>query len=274
MSATGQEGAGGPAAHAADGPGGRFGRRFAGKSVVVTGAASGIGRATAVRLAAEGGRVACLDVSEGALDEVTSSIQAAGGSALPFVCDVSDVQQARAAVAAAVAEFGPTDVLCNIAGIGRYFNSTEMPPEDWQKILGVNLNGTWFVAQAVLPHMLDRGGVIVNTASTSGLYPQPWQAAYCASKGGVVMLTKALALEYLDRKVRVNAVAPGGVDTPIMKDFAQMPEGGDMQRIMRYVTPMGFCSPDDMASLFAYVGSDEAHYMTGSVVLMDGGMTL
>ena len=248
--------------------------RFANKSVIVTGAASGIGRATALRLGAEGGRVACLDVSEDALSEVVAAIRSAGGTASAFLCDVSSVDQVRSAVASAAEEFGPTDVLCNIAGIGRYYNSTEMPPEDWQKILAVNLNGTFFVAQAVLPHMLDRGGVIVNTASTSGMFPQPWQAAYCASKGGVVMLTKALALEYLDRKVRVNAVAPGGVDTPIMKDFSQMPEGGDMKRIMRYVTPMGFCTPDDMASLFAYVGSDEAHYMTGSVVLMDGGMTL
>lgn len=248
--------------------------RFEGKSVIVTGAASGIGRATARRLASEGGRVACLDVSETALAEVVSGISASGGSATAVTCDVSDVDQVRSAVATAVAEFGPTDVLCNVAGIGRYYNSTEMPADDWQRILAVNLTGTWFVAQAVLPHMLDRGGVIVNTASTSGLFPQPWQAAYCASKGGVVMLTKALALEYIGRKVRVNAVAPGGVDTPIMQDFAQMPEGADMKRIMRYVTPMGFCTPEDMASLFAYVGSDEAHYMTGSVVLMDGGMTL
>ncbi len=248
--------------------------RFAGKSVIVTGAASGIGRATALRLAAEGGRVACLDLASDAAEKVVAEIAEAGGQATAVRCDVSDVEQARAAVAAAVDAFGPTDVLCNIAGIGRYHISTEMTPAEWQRILDVNLNGTWFVAQAVLPHMLDRGGVIINTASTSGLSAQPYQAAYCASKGGVVMLTKALALEYWDRKLRVNAVAPGGVDTPIIQDFANMPEGADMGRIMRYVSPMGFCKPEDLASLYAYVGSDEAHYMTGSVVLMDGGMTL
>ena len=248
--------------------------RYEGKSVVVTGAASGIGRATAERLASEGGLVACLDVSEPALKEAVSDIQAAGGSAAAFVCDVSNFEDVRAAVGAAVSEFGPTDVLCNIAGVGRYYNSTEMKPEEWQRIIDVNLTGTWFVAQAVLPHMLDRGGVILNTASTSGLAAQPWQAAYCASKGGVVMLTKALALEYWDRKLRVNAIAPGGVDTPIIRDFARLPEGGDMNRITRYISPLGFCPPADLASLYAYVGSDEAHYMTGSVVLMDGGMTL
>jgi NAD(P)-dependent dehydrogenase (short-subunit alcohol dehydrogenase family) len=248
--------------------------RYADKSVIVTGAASGIGRAAATRLAAEGGRIACLDVSAPALDSVTAEIKEAGGTALPIVCDVSDVEQVRAAVDVAVTEFGPTDVLCNIAGIGRYYNSVDMEPADWRRIIEVNLTGTWFVAQAALPHMLDRGGVIINTASTSGLFPQPWQAAYCASKGGVVMLTKALALEYLDRRLRVNAIAPGGVETPIMNDFANLPEGGNLKRILRYVTPLGFCQPEDLASLYAYVGSDEAHYMTGSVVLMDGGMTL
>lgn len=249
-------------------------KRYDGRSVIVTGAASGIGRATARRLASEGGRVACLDVSGSALSEVVSDITSEGGAAASFVCDVSDPGQVRSAVEAAVAEFGPTDVLCNVAGIGRYYNSTEMKPEEWQRIIDVNLTGTWLVAQAVLPHMLDRGGVILNTASTSGMFAQPWQAAYCASKGGVVMLTKALALEYLDRKLRVNAIAPGGVETPIIQDFAQLPEGGDFQRIMRYMSPLGFCKPEDLASLYAYVGSDEAHYMTGSVVLMDGGMTL
>jgi len=248
--------------------------RYAGKSVIVTGAASGIGRATAVRLAAEGGKVACLDVSASALDDVVTEIGSAGGTARAVVCDVSDVEQVRAAVATAVSELGPTDVLCNIAGIGRYYNSVDMAPEDWHRIIEINLSGTWFVAQAVLPHMLDRGGVILNTASTSGMSAQPWQAAYCASKGGVVMLTKALALEYWDRKLRVNAIAPGGVETPIIKDFSSLPEGGDFKRIMRYMSPLGFCQPEDLASLFAYVGSDEAHYMTGSVVLMDGGMTL
>jgi NAD(P)-dependent dehydrogenase (short-subunit alcohol dehydrogenase family) len=248
--------------------------RFAGKSVIVTGAASGIGRATAMRLAGEGGRLACIDVAAAGLEKVVAEIEAAGGSAQAVTCDVSDVEQVRAAVGTAVEAFGPTDVLCNIAGIGRFYNSVDMAPADWQRIIAVNLTGTWFVAQAVLPHMLDRGGVILNTASTSGLFPQPWQAAYCASKGGVVMLTKALAIEYLDRRVRVNAIAPGGVDTPIINDFSRVPEGGDMKRIMRYLSPMGFCSPEDLASLYSYAGSDEAHYMTGSVVLMDGGMTL
>jgi NAD(P)-dependent dehydrogenase (short-subunit alcohol dehydrogenase family) len=248
--------------------------RFEGKTVIVTGAASGIGRATARRLGGEGGSVACLDVAVDELAEVVAGIEKDGSRARAIPCDVSNHGQVHAAVAEAVKQLGPPDVLCNIAGIGRFYHSTDMTPEEWHRIIAVNLTGSWFVAQAALPHMLDRGGVIINTASTSGMSAQPYQAAYCASKGGVVMMTKALALEYLDRKLRVNAIAPGGVDTPIMKDFADMPPGADIKRVMRYMTPFGFCQPEDVASLYAYVASDEAHYMTGSVVLMDGGMTL
>jgi NAD(P)-dependent dehydrogenase (short-subunit alcohol dehydrogenase family) len=248
--------------------------RFEGKSVIVTGAASGIGRATAVRLASEGGAVACLDVSKDAVADTASTIEAAGGKALAIACDVADQGQVQSAVAEAADSFGPPDVLCNIAGIGRFYHSVDMALEDWKRIIDINLTGTWLVAQACLPHMLDRGGVIVNTTSTSGMSAQPYQAAYCASKGGVLMLTKALALEYWDRKLRVNAVAPGGVDTPMVKDFAALPDGADMKRLMRYVSPMGFCQPEDQAALYAYIASDEAHYMTGSIVLLDGGMTL
>ena len=248
--------------------------RFEGKVVVVTGAGSGIGRATARRLSEEGGAVACLDVSADAVTQLASDLGQAGRRAVAIECDVSDPTSVRAAMDQVVGELGPPDVLCNIAGIGRFYHSTDMTPQQWNRIIDVNLTGTWYVAQAVLPHMLDRGGVILNTASTSGMSAQPYQAAYCASKGGVVMLTKALALEYWDRKLRVNAIAPGGVETPILKDFADLPEGAEMKRLMRYISPMGFCQPEDLASLYAYVASDEAHYMTGSIVLMDGGMTL
>jgi NAD(P)-dependent dehydrogenase (short-subunit alcohol dehydrogenase family) len=248
--------------------------RFEGTTAIVTGAASGIGKATALRIASEGAAVACLDVSKNALSDAVGEIEAAGGRALAVECDVSKPDQVKLAVGAAVGELGPPDILCNIAGVGRFYNSVDMSVEDWRRIIDINLTGTWLVTQACLPHMLDRGTVIVNTASTSGVNAQPYQAAYCASKGGVVMLTKALALEYWDRRLRVNAIAPGGVDTPILSDFSQFPEGADPKRIMRYVSPLGFCKPSDLASLYAYVASAEAHYMTGSIVLMDGGMTL
>lgn len=248
--------------------------RFAGKVAVVTGAASGIGRATAIRLGSEGAAVACLDLASEAATATAARIAQDGGWAIGVACDVSAPGSVTDAVGAAVDEFGPPDVVCNIAGIGRFYHSVDMSPEDWARIIAVNLTGTFLVCQAALRHMLGRGGVIVNTASTSGVMAQPYQAAYCASKGGVVMLTKALAIEYWDRKVRINAICPGGVDTPIIKDFSELPEGADMNRLTRYMSPMGFCQPEDLASLFAYVASDEAHYMTGSIVTMDGGITL
>ncbi|MGH8918243.1 MAG: SDR family NAD(P)-dependent oxidoreductase [Acidimicrobiales bacterium] len=248
--------------------------RFAGQVAIVTGAASGIGRATAIRLAAEGAAVGCLDVAGDAAATTATAIAEAGGTAVAVPCDVSQAESVTAAVDRVVADLGPPDVLCNVAGIGRFYPTLELNLEQWQRIIDVNLTGTFLVAQAVLPHLLDRGGVIVNTASTSGMQAQPYQAAYCASKGGVVMLTKALALEFIDRGVRVNAIAPGGVETPIIQAFADAPAGVDFTRISRYISPLGFCQPEDLASLFAYVASPEAHYMTGSVVTMDGGITI
>jgi NAD(P)-dependent dehydrogenase (short-subunit alcohol dehydrogenase family) len=248
--------------------------RFAGKVALVTGAASGIGRATAVRLGSEGAAVACLDLASPGADATAASITENGGRAIGVACDVSSPESVSGAVGSAVAKLGPPDVVCNIAGVGRFYNTVDMSSDDWGRIIAVNLTGTFLVCQATLRHMLDRGGVIVNTASTSGLVAQPYQAAYCSSKGGVVMLTKALAIEYWDRKVRVNAICPGGVDTPIIKDFADLPDGAEMKRLTRYMSPMGFCQPEEVASLFAYVASDEARYMTGSIVTMDGGITL
>ena len=163
-------------------------------------------------------------------------------------------------------------MLCNIAGIGRFAHSAQQPPGEWQRIIAVNLTGTFLMSQACLPHLLARGGVIVNTASTAGVIAQPYSAAYCASKGGVVMLTKAMAYEYIDRGVRINAVAPGGIETPIMESFAY-PEDADGRLFHRMMSPMGFAQPDEVASLFAFVASDEASYMTGAVVTYDGGLT-
>jgi NAD(P)-dependent dehydrogenase (short-subunit alcohol dehydrogenase family) len=247
--------------------------RFEGRTAIVTGASSGIGRATAVRIAAEGGAVACLDVVEGALKETVDSIESNGGKAVAYRCDVSDESSVNDTAAQAAADLGRVSVLCNVAGIGAFSHTAEMPLDLWQKILAVNLTGTFLMAKAVLPSMLEaKDGSIVNVASNAGLMGSPWSAAYCASKGGVVLFTKALAVEYAGRGVRVNAVAPGGVDTPLVAKFA-VPEGGDAKLLHRIMSRMGFSTPEQIAAAIAFIGSDESAYTTGAVLSVDGGLT-
>ncbi len=247
--------------------------RFEGRTAVVTGAGSGLGRATAIRLAQEGAAVACLDLALDAAEQTAAAITEAGGRARAYAVDVSDPVSVRDTVTAAAKDLGRPSVLVNCAGIGKFAHSHEMPFEDWSRIIGVNLTGSFLMAQAVLPHLLAGGGNIVNIASNAGLMGQPYSAAYCASKGGVIQLTRALADEYLQRGVRVNAVAPGGMKTPMQKTFL-LPEGSDPNLIRKLMTPLGNAKPEEVANLVAYVASDEARYMTGSIVSIDGGLTI
>lgn len=246
--------------------------RFSSQVVVVTGAASGIGRATAIRFGTEGAKVACLDVAADGAEATAAAIRRDGGEASAHRCDVSEADSVDSAVAEVVATVGPPNVLCNIAGIGRFAHTTDQSLDGWNKILAVNLTGTFLMCRACLPHLLDNGGNIVNTASTAGMFGQPYSAAYCASKGGVVQLTRSLAYEYIERGVRVNAIAPGGIETPIMNDFS-FPEGASARLFQKIMTPMGMAQAEEVAGVFAFVASSEARYMTGSIVTFDGGMT-
>jgi NAD(P)-dependent dehydrogenase (short-subunit alcohol dehydrogenase family) len=246
--------------------------RFAGKVALVTGAGSGIGRATARRLAAEGAAVACLDIAPDALETVVGEIEAAGtGRAFAVRCDVTDETSVSHAVARAAGELGPATVVCNIAGTGGFARTEEATLADWNKMIAVNLTGTFLVCRASIPSLLETGGVITNVVSTAGVIGQPYSAAYCASKGGVALLTKALAVEYLGRGVRVNGVAPGGVDTPIIWNFMP-PDGADQKLMDRIMTPMGFSFPSEIAGAMAYLSSEEAAYVTGAILSIDGGV--
>ena len=248
-------------------------RRFEGKTAIVTGAASGIGRATAVRLASEGAQVACLDVTADALEETVEALVTLGAKALAYRCDVTNEEEVNDTVDEVASGLGRPSVLCKVAGIGTFAHTIDMPLEAWQRILAVNLTGPFLLSKATLPHMLHpQGGNIVNVASNAGIMGAAYSAAYCASKGGLVMLTKALAVEYLGRGVRVNAVAPGGVDTPLLGSFT-LPEGADPKHLHRITSRMGFCTPDQVAAAIAFLASNESAYTTGAVLSVDGGIT-
>ncbi len=245
--------------------------RFDNKVALITGAASGIGLATVERLASEGASILACDVNAAELEKQVQRIAAAGHDVVAHPLDVTDSDACAAAVEAVVARFGRLDILCNIAGIGHFQHFAEISRKDWDKIIAVNLTSVFVLTQLAMPHLLASQGNIVNVSSVAGLTGIPYNAAYCASKAGVSNITRALAAEFSSKGVRVNAVCPGGVNTPLSKAFS-MPEGVDMQVMGRVfpLTPFN-AEPQEIAGSIAYLASDEARFVTGTQLVIDGG---
>jgi len=242
-------------------------RGLQGKRVLITGGASGIGAATAARFLEEGSAVVVLDRDAKAREQISRQLPQLTGTVHG---DVSDLKQVQAAFAEAVRLMGGVDVLINNAGISIRHNFLEITPEEWDKVIAVNLTGVFYVAQIAAKHMWERGsGVILQTASTNGVMGYPYYADYNATKAGVIELTRSMALE-LAPKVRVCAVAPGYVLTPMQR--AEYTDAM-LDEVNRKIPLRRHAKPEEIAALFAYLASDDAAFATGHVFTLDGGET-
>lgn len=246
---------------------------FDGQVVFVTGAGSGVGRATMAHFAADGARVFGVDVNREGVSETVARVKDAGGTADGAHCDVAERASVDAAIARAVGAFGGLDVLVNAAGIGGFKRFEEVEAADWARTLAVNLTGAFHTIQAAMPHLLaSRGRAVVNVASTAGLRGTAYATPYSASKFGLVGLTRSLALEFASRDLRVNCICPGGIRTPLGR-FFQRREDFE-QHVVDYSAPPKpghFADPEDIARLIAFLASDAARMVNGAVLTADGG---
>ncbi len=250
--------------------------RLEGKVSLITGAGSGIGQAMAVLFAREGSKVAVADIAAEGGQETVRRIRDEGGEAEFFQVDVSSAAQVRRMVEAVIARFGRIDILCNNAGIGVAATVVDTTEEDWDRVIDVDLKGVFLGCKYVIPHMLRQGGgVIVNTASVAGMVGVLNRAAYCAAKAGVIGLTKSIAVDFVTKGIRANCVCPGTVESPwIEKILAQQPDPVAERQRMIERQPMGrMGKPEEIAAAALYLASDEAAFVTGTELVIDGGLT-
>jgi len=243
-----------------------------GKVALVTGAASGLGRVAALKLAAAGADLCIADVNAAGLEETAGGARALGVRVLIRATDLSQRDHCLATVAAAVQEFGRLDALCNIAGIIVMCNAHEMSAVDYERTIAINLNAPFYLMQAAIPHLLEKEGAVVNVTSSAAFVGEAYAVAYCATKAGLTHMTKALAMEYVNKPIRFNAVAPGGMATNIAKSI-KFPPDADLTLVKRYSGLRGMVEIDDVADVIAMLASPAGRSYHGSCIAIDKGIT-
>jgi NAD(P)-dependent dehydrogenase (short-subunit alcohol dehydrogenase family) len=250
-----------------------MGNRFAGKSVLITGGGSGIGRATALAFAAEGANLVVGDVNPAEGDAVVAQAKAKGANAVFMHADVSNAADCAALVSRAVSDYGRLDVAFNNAGINiRVANIADIEEPEWQRILAVNVTGVYLSMKYQIPAMLRTGGgAIVNTASVGGVIGTAGVAPYCATKHAVIGLTKSAALEYIKDGIRINAICPGATRTAMLEEWFKNPE---VEKAVTAQSPIGrIAEPQEMASVVLFLASADASFVVGAALTADGGFT-
>ena len=246
--------------------------RFDGKAALITGAASGMGRACAQLFAAEGASVFALDVNEAGLAETAQTVSREGGKIATARIDIRGRDACFGAVAQAVEAFGRLDILLNIAGIAQIERMTEITEAEWDRMVAINQSAVFFLSQAAIPHLIESAGNIVNVASNAGIIGQAYTVPYCGTKGAVIQMTKAMAMEYMKSPIRVNCVCPSGTKTGITASV-KLPDDPDMQLMGRYMGMRGLSEPEEIAEAIAFLASDAAKSVHGAIFSIDNGIT-
>ena len=244
-----------------------------GRVALVTGAAAGLGRASAIRLAEVGADLALVDIAEAGLEETAQAIRAMGRKALVLPLDLAQRANCRIAIERTVADLGRLDALCNVAGVMIPGPSASMTDEAWDLTMAVNLAAPFFLIRAAIPHLLEAKGAVVNVSSCAAFQGQAYFAAYCATKAGLANMTKALAMEFTNQPIRVNAVAPGGMLTGLTEGMKLLPPETEWPLVQRIGSPRGLCEIEDVAETVAFLATDAARGYHGSVIQIDAGVT-